>query len=145
MMVHNVPELPNMECNLGYITRDISEAQMVQCPSVRCPSVQCESRNTLTLRLSIHPQCPHVVAIPSPHSSPDQGSWLGHQQCDLHYGNLRVCVCVCVCVVSFRLQLYSILKSDWSGTWFLLPIDATYRGFDCVRGLCCVGTEVARV
>ena len=42
----------------------------------------------------------------------------------------------------FRLQLYSSLKSDWSGTWLLLPIDATYRGFYCVRGLRRVGTMV---
>ena len=42
----------------------------------------------------------------------------------------------------FRLQLYSILKSDWSGTWRLLPIDTTYCGFYCVRGLRRVGTAV---
>ena len=42
----------------------------------------------------------------------------------------------------FRLQLYSILKSDWSGTWLLLPIDTTYRGFYCVRGLRRVDTAV---
>ena len=46
------------------------------------------------------------------------------------------CVCgVCVHVHAFRLQLYSILKSDLSGMWLLLPIDTTYHGFCCVRGL----------
>jgi len=30
------------------------------------------------------------------------------------------------------MSLYSILKSDWSGTWLLLPIDITYCGFYCV-------------
>ena len=33
------------------------------------------------------------------------------------------------CQPDLRLQLYSILKYDWWGTWLLLPIDATYRGF----------------
>jgi len=33
------------------------------------------------------------------------------------------------------LQLYSIMESDWSGMWLLLPIDVTYRGFYCVRRL----------
>jgi len=40
------------------------------------------------------------------------------------------------CYSKFRLQLYSILKSDWSGTWLLLPIDATYREFYYVYGHC---------
>ena len=43
---------------------------------------------------------------------------------------------------TIRLRLYSILKSDWSGTWLLLPIDAMYCGFYCVRGLRHVGTAV---
>ena len=43
---------------------------------------------------------------------------------------------------NIRLQLYSILKSDWSGTWLLLPIDATYHGFYCVCGLRRLGTVV---
>ena len=45
-------------------------------------------------------------------------------------------------ILAFRLQLYSILKSDWSGTWLLLPMDAMYHGFYCVHGLCCIGTVV---
>ena len=39
------------------------------------------------------------------------------------------------CISSVKLQLYSIMKSDWSGTWLLLSIDATYHGFYCVRKL----------
>ena len=50
--------------------------------------------------------------------------------------------CQAVAQTSLRLQLYSILKSDWSGTWLLLPIDATSCGFYCVRGLHRLGTVV---
>ena len=91
--VPNAPQLLNTEGNFDHTTKDISEAQRI-----RCPSVQCESRNTLTLRLSNHPQCSHIVATPSPRSSPDQRSWSGLPQCDLLYNNLSVWVCVCVCV-----------------------------------------------
>ena len=44
----------------------------------------------------------------------DEGS--GHQE--LSTGNTIVGIHTC----TFRLQLYSILKSDWSGAWLLLPI-----------------------
>ena len=57
-----------------------------------------EKHTQHTLHLSTHPQCSHIAAIPSPHSSPDQGYWLVHRQCDLLYGNLCVCVCVHVCL-----------------------------------------------
>jgi len=60
---------------------------------VQCPSVQCENRNTLTLHLSIHPQCSHVVATPNPHSSPDQDpGWVINSVI-----SMETCVCVCVC------------------------------------------------
>ena len=38
------------------------------------------------------------------------------------------------------ISAYLILKSDWSGTWLLLPIDAMCRGFYCVRRLHRLGT-----
>ena len=69
---NNAPQILNTERNFNHTTKDISEAQRIQ-----CLSVQCESRNTLTLRLSNHPRCSHVVAIPSCCSSADQGSLVG--------------------------------------------------------------------
>ena len=46
--------------------------------------------------------------------------------CSLKKGNPRLTVSSYEYLLVFRLQLYSILKSDWSGMWLLLPIDTTY-------------------
>ena len=87
LLQHNkAPQLLNTEGNFDHTTKDISEAQRI-----RCPSVQCESRNTLTLRLSNHPRCSHIVATPSP-------GQVIHSVTFSMAAILCMCVCVRVCV-----------------------------------------------